>query len=58
MIENSRWIHVIPIGDLREHESNIRCFCKPTEDEEQPGVWIHHSLDGREQYESGEIKPQ
>lgn len=58
MIENPNWIHVMPIGDLREHESNIRCFCKPTEDEDTPGVWLHHALDGREQYETGELKPQ
>lgn len=51
-------IHVMPVGDLREHESSSQCFCKPTEDEDMPGLWVHHALDGREQYETGEMKPQ
>jgi len=50
--------HVMPIGDLREHEASRSCFCKPTEDEDTPGLWLHHSLDQRERYETGELKPQ
>lgn len=49
-------VHVIPNNDLREHEPTSECFCQPTE--EEPGLWVHHSLDRRELYETGEIKPQ
>lgn len=43
--------HVTPIGDLREHQESSGCFCHPTDDK---GVWVHHSLDRREEYERGE----
>lgn len=51
-------LHVVPMGDLRDHESSYTCWCRPTEDEETPGLWVHHALDGRERYESGELRPQ
>ena len=28
------------------------------EADEEPDVWLHHALDGRERYESGELKLQ
>jgi hypothetical protein len=40
----------MPLGDLREHDPYPTCWCKPTEDE---GVWIHHSMDRREEHEQG-----
>lgn len=44
--------HVYPMNDLRRH--SIRdCWCLPVDDD---GVIVHHSLDGREQYERGERK--
>ena len=43
--------HVKPINDLREHVSKPSCWCRPRENE--PGVWIHNALDGREDYEQG-----
>lgn len=46
--------HVVPLNDLREHESNGSCWCKPTLDE---GVWMHHSMDGREDFETGRRLP-
>lgn len=46
--------HVVPLNDLREHEANGSCWCKPTLDE---GVWLHHSMDGREAFETGERLP-
>lgn len=49
-------IHVVPLNDLREHVARIDCWCHPTPDEEEPFVIIHHSLDQREKYESGELK--
>lgn len=51
-------LHVVPLGDLRDHDAESCCWCRPTEDDEQPGVWHHHALDGREKYESGELKLQ
>ena len=47
-----KW-HVFPINDLRDHsiENGADCWCKPYEDEE--GVIIHNSMDGREDYETG-----
>lgn len=55
---NTRPIHVIPLDDLRNHEASMECWCNPTPDEEEPLVILHHSMDGREAYESGERKLQ
>lgn len=47
-------MHVVPLNDLRDHEAEETCWCRPTEDE---GVWVHHSLDGRERtLEKGRIQ--
>ena len=46
--------HVVPLNDLREHDLNGSCWCKPTLDD---GVWLHHSMDGREAFETGERLP-
>ena len=51
-------LHVIPLNDLREHEVKVGCWCHPTEDDTTPDLWIHHALDGRERYETGELKLQ
>jgi hypothetical protein len=40
--------HVVPMGDLRPHESACSCWCNPTPDPEEPRVFIHHSMDRRE----------
>ena len=41
--------HVMPVGDLREHESNYLCFCKPEiRNEGENMIAVHNSLDGRE----------
>lgn len=47
-------LHVIPLGDLREHEVTENCWCKPTVDD--LNVCKHNSLDQREKYESGELR--
>lgn len=47
-------VHVVPVNDLREHEPSMHCWCIPTEDDETDGLFIHHSMDGREQFETGE----
>jgi len=41
-------IHVIPLGDKIPHTADCRC-CNPYMD--PGGIWIHHSVDNREQYE-------
>jgi hypothetical protein len=48
-------IHIVPLNDLREHWLTRRCWCKPTPDMDDQSVVLHHSLDQRERYESGEM---
>lgn len=48
--------HVIPEDDLREHVEDPSCWCMPLQDDEDPAVWIHNALDGREDFETGERK--
>ena len=50
-------IHVTPMDDLRPHDFTSTCWCRPQEDAEEPGMWTHNSLDGREAYETGERLP-
>jgi hypothetical protein len=50
-------VHVIPNNDLREHVSSADCWCRPSQDEDEPLLWVHHSMDQRETYEQGR-KPQ
>lgn len=49
-------VHVIPIGDIREHESTVFCWCNPSLDDEDENVIIHNSMDRREEYENGRLK--
>lgn len=48
--------HVCPIADLRPHstDSDKPCWCNPSENEY--GIIVHHSMDGREKFETGERK--
>jgi hypothetical protein len=55
--KGSHWTHVMPRDDLREHEARVGCWCGPTADEEEPTILIHHAMDLREQYETGEREP-
>jgi hypothetical protein len=45
-------LHVVPRGDLVEHELNRWCWCQPLvvpdNDEDTEALVIHNSLDGRE----------
>jgi hypothetical protein len=42
-------LHVVPIGDLKEHECSADCWCAPAvEVEGDVMIYIHQSLDGRE----------
>jgi hypothetical protein len=47
-IGEQNMVHVVPIGDLREHFLTQSCWCQPRVDE---GVIVHHSLDRREERE-------
>lgn len=52
------YIHVMPVGDLREHLSQgLECWCQPEQDEEEPRVIVHRSMDGREDFETGRRLP-
>lgn len=50
--------HVVPMYDLREHDLHGQCWCRPSQDEEDPAVWVHNALDRREDYESGQKELQ
>lgn len=55
---NCGGVHVVPLNDLREHQTHGSCWCKPTLDNtEAKPIWIHHAMDGREAFETGERKP-
>jgi hypothetical protein len=53
-------VHVVPIGDLIEHETSDACPCGPRtepvkrDDGSMGWLHVHHSLDGREATEHGE----
>lgn len=59
--EGAMTLHVVPVGDLREHvEEGEKCWCIPrlevVESKGVPCGWmvIHNAADGREQYETGQ----
>lgn len=47
-------IHITPMDDYRPHDYTSKCWCRPVEDAEEPDMWMHNSLDGREAFETGE----
>lgn len=44
-------VHIMPLNDLREHIDRATCWCMP--EEREPGLWVHNSMDRREEYEQG-----
>jgi hypothetical protein len=55
--------HVYPVADLIEHELHDGdCVCGPTceaverDDGSIAWLYVHHSLDGREQFEPAETR--
>lgn len=48
--------HVIPTADLKPHAVQ-GCWCDPQDDDNDPCVVIHKSMDGREAFEDGLRKP-
>ena len=51
-------LNVIPLEDYRPHDNTEACWCTPRRDPDEPRVIVHNSLDGREQYERGELQLQ
>lgn len=52
--KRSSVIHVYPVDDLREHNTETlmpECLCGAFFDEDCPGMIIHNSFDGREHVE-------
>lgn len=51
-------LHCLPIDDFREHtlDDKGKCWCRPIYDEDC-NIYIHNSMDGREDYEEGRRKP-
>lgn len=47
-------IHALPDDDLRDPVHGRDCWCKPTEEDYQGGIWLHNAIDGREEYETGQ----
>ncbi len=46
-------VHVIPIGDIYEHQESRECWCQPKvtankQDVLQQPIIVHNSADGRE----------
>lgn len=56
MISDDDVWHVMPNGDFREHETSRDCWCKPVEHDETPDLWLHNSMDRRENYEEGKLR--
>lgn len=48
-------LQVAPLNDLRPHEPDERCWCRPTWDEGD--FLVHNALDARERWERGEVMP-
>jgi len=38
-------LHVVPLDDLREHDTDKACWCVPSYDDH---IWVHNSMDRRE----------
>lgn len=53
--EETSNVHVMPLGDLREHVSSCDCWCHPQPDIEDETVIVHNSMDGRERLEAGTL---
>lgn len=53
VIENGEGRHVVPINDLKDHPRSLLCWCHPFRDHRDPNVFVHNSMDRREEYEEG-----
>lgn len=43
-------IHVMPVGDIVDHDMDPKCWCHPLYDR-RDRLYIHSSMDGREHHE-------
>ena len=43
--------HVVPVDDIRDHITDVTCWCQPSEDKDHRHLWVHQSADGRERRE-------
>ena len=43
--------HVVPVDDIRDHITDVTCWCQPSEDRDHRHLWVHQSADGRERRE-------
>lgn len=46
--------HIVPLGDFREHELSLGCWCHPAQHAEHSDVVVHNAMDQREKIERGE----
>ena len=49
--DDTTHFHIIPYADIRDHNADPCCWCCPTEDPEDPGIWSHNAMDKREERE-------
>ena len=49
MKKPAKRLHVIPLGDLDDHEASTECWCSPLDNGD--GTVTHHAKDCREQME-------
>lgn len=44
--------HVVPLDDLREHITDVSCWCDPSQDiNGDEYLYVHHAADQREKRE-------
>lgn len=55
-IDDTNHFHIVPAGDLRDHEADPSCWCLPVEDDDDPGIWVHHAMDRREDRERDRMR--
>ena len=46
--KSAKRFHVIPLGDMEDHEARVECWCHPVT---QDGIVTHNAKDCREQME-------
>jgi len=50
--------HIVPLGDFKEHELTMACWCRPGLHEDYDDVAIHNAMDQRDRLVRGEIRVQ
>lgn len=53
IFDTHSWTHVVPDEDLKIHTLSAGCWCRPTEENL---IFVHHSMDRREDFEHGKRK--